>query len=168
MIGSSGGSCRRTVMWATATFRGRPRHPGVMRTTRAPIITTPVPRTGSPHRVVEAGPTAAGRILQAAWLGYVGYGVWAAVAGPEHPEPAAVWRVPLLLLGLAVLAVTAGLVRRRRWALQASAVLSLPLVALAVWCFAADAGAHWVAEAVFAAVVLGGSLHPGSWRMHDR
>ena len=72
------------------------------------------------------------------------------------------------LTGWAVLAATAGLLVRRRWALWLSAGLALPMVALAVACVLADAGNHWVAEAAFAVGVTALSLHPASWRMHTR
>ena len=137
-----------------------------MRSSRALVLTSPAPDGAVDAR--GAGSTVAGRALQAAWVGEIAYALWLGIAGPDHPEPAPIWQLPLFALGVATLAVTGGLLRRRRWALQASAVLALPLVALAIWCFAVDAGGHWVGEAVFAAVVVGTSLHPASWRMHVR
>jgi hypothetical protein len=127
------------------------------------------PRHGG--RVIEVASSPAtwpGRALQATWLATVGLGVLLELLGPEHPDPPAAAQPALAALGFGTLAVTAGVLRRRRWALQLSAALALPLVGLAVWCFAADAGGHWVAESVLASTVLVTSLHPGSWRMHRR
>ena len=123
-----------------------------------------VPTTSAP----ESETTAAGLGLQAAWAGYVLYGLWLSSSGPEHPVPPAWVDALLSLLMISVLAVTAGILGRRRWALWGSAALALPMVGLAVMCFQADAGNHWVAEAGFAAAIVAGSFHPASWRMHTR
>jgi hypothetical protein len=117
---------------------------------------------------VDGGRTVAGTALQATWVAYLAYGAWAAAALPEHPEPPIVVAVALEVVALAILAASVGLLFRRRWAVRTSAVLALPMVALAVMCVLADAGNHWIAEAGFAVAVVGLSLHPASWRMHDR
>jgi len=126
--------------------------------------TRPQPRRQPPATTT----TGAGRALQVTWLGYLAFAIWMSAYGPQHPQPPA-WIQPLLVLvSWGIMAATAGLLFRRRWALWTSSALCLPVVGLAVMCRLADVGNHWILEAAFAVGITAFTLHPDSWRMHSR